>query len=138
MIGEDEVSVEKLMHIVHSYTDPIRICVVMGDAWLTCDEAKHMHDFELVHCYRGHDCSEEDERTYNRLMKYYKDCPVWNLTVWCDGAYCSTRGRQFLFGIEARCYYKDIREGYLKEQADIRREKRREYRRRKKEQEAEK
>ena len=43
--NKSEITVEKLMNIVHNYTDPIRILVVMGDAWLTCDEAKRMHSF---------------------------------------------------------------------------------------------
>jgi hypothetical protein len=35
-------------------------------------------------------------------------------------------------GIEARCHYKDIREGWLAEKADKKREKQREYRKRRK------
>ncbi len=134
MIGEHEISIEKLLKITHSYTDPIRIQVVMGDAWLTCEEAKHMRSFELVHCYRNSGF-DEDKKTYERLMKYYKDAPVWNLTVWVDGTYHTPKGRELLMGIEARCHYKDIREGWLSEREDIRREKRKEYRRRRKEEE---
>lgn len=132
-IGEYEITIEKLFNVVHSYTDPIRIKVIMGDAWLTCEETKRMRDFELIHCYRGEHTCEEDKRTYERIMKYYKDCPVWNLTVWIDREYSSPRGRTLSMGIEARCHYKDIREGWLAEKNDIRREKRREYRKRAKE-----
>lgn len=131
MIGEHEISIEKLLNVTHSYTDPIRIQVVMGDAWLTCEEAKSMRDFELVHCFRDSGL-DKDKKTYERLMKYYKDAPVWNLTVWVDGTYCTPDGRELLMGIEARCHYKDIREGWLAEREDIRREKRREYRRKRK------
>lgn len=123
-----EVTVEKLLRLVHSYTDPIRICVVMGDAWLTCDEAKHMRSFELTHCLNRRDEAEEA-----RLLKYYKDVPVWNLTVWVDGMHCDPKGRAMYMGIEAKCHYKDVREGYLAEKADRRREQQREYRRRRKE-----
>lgn len=135
-MSEDDkynITIEKLFNVVHCYTDPIRIKVIMGDAWLTCEEAKRMRDFELVHCYRGEHTCEEDKRTYTRIMKYYKDYPVWNLTVWIDGEYTTPKGRTISMGIEARCHYKDIREGYLAEQNDIRREKQREYRRRAKE-----
>ncbi len=130
VIDEYSITIEKLMKVVHNYTDPIRIKVIMADAWMTCDEAKHMRDFELVNCFRG---GYEDKTTEERLLKYYKDCPVWNLTVWIDGEYTTSRGRTLSCGIEARCHYKDIREGWLAEQADIRREKQREYRKRYKE-----
>lgn len=124
--NEYEITVEKLLNVVHSYTDPIRISVVMGDAWLSCGEAKHMHGFFLTECLTN-DNNEERER----LLKYYKDVPVWNLVVWTDGTYSSKRGRALYMGIEAHCHYKDIREGFLAEREDIRRQKRREYRKRK-------
>lgn len=129
--GYHEITVEKLLAVVHSYTDPICIHVVIGDAWMTCDEAKHMRDFYLVKCYRD-SWDDKDKKEKERLIKYYKDCPVWNLTVWSDGPYSSPFGRQFLCGIQAQCHYKDIREGWLAEQADIKRAKRREYYKRKK------
>ena len=127
--GKDEITVEKLMDIVHNYTDPIRICVVMGDAWLTCEEAKRMHDFVLTERY-----SYRDQKEKERLLKYYRDVPVWNLTVWMDCApFSSEYGRPFFAGIEARCHYKDMREGWLAERADRERERKRAYRKRKKE-----
>ena len=127
--GKYEITVEKLLDVTHNYTDPVRISVVMSDAWLTCEEAQRMRDFELTHCYTYHDKAETE-----RLMKYYKDVPVWNLTVWVDGTERTNKGRTMYMGIEAHCHYKDIREGYLAEKADIKRAKQREYRRRKKEQ----
>lgn len=121
------ITVEELISVVHRYTDPIRITVVMGDARFNYPEAKRMRNFELVHCFRG-DTQEEE-----RLLKYYKNCPVWNLTVWGDGFFNSEKGKQLLFGIEARCYYKDIREGYLAEKADLKKATQREYRKKRKE-----
>lgn len=125
--NEYEITIGQLLRVVHSYTDPVRIQVVMADAWMTCDEAKHMHDFTLTKCYRNIDTAEQE-----RLLKYYKDVPVWNLTVWMDRHQSSGRGRAFYTGIEARCHYKDMRDGWLAERADIRREKQREYRLRRK------
>lgn len=122
---EYEITIEKLLNVVHSYTDPIRITVVMDDAWLTCDEAKRMHNFTLTKCY-----TYQDKEETERLLKYYKDVPVWNLVAWHD-----VDCREIRYGIEAHCHYKDIREGWLAEKADIKRQKRREYRRRKKESE---
>lgn len=42
---EYEITIEKLLRVVHNYTNPIRISVVMGDAWLTCDEAHRSGQF---------------------------------------------------------------------------------------------
>lgn len=117
-----EITIEKLLPLVHSYTDPIKIRVVIGDSWLTCDEAKHMSDFDLTSFYTWMN-KEETER----LLKYYKDVPVWNLCVWVNGAFSSDKGRAVYMGIEAHCHYKDIREGWLAEKADIKRQKQREY-----------
>ena len=125
--NEYEITIEKLMRVVHNYTDPIRIRVVIGDAWRTCDEAKHMRDFFLTEYY-SYRCREEQER----LLKYYKDVPVWNLVVWTDGCYSSEKGRTMYMGIEAHCHYKDIREGWLAEKDAVRKAKRAEYRKRRK------
>ena len=128
--NEHEITIEQLINVVHNYTDPIRIRVIMGNAWLTCEEARHMQDFYLTERYSYTDVAEE-----KRLLKYYKDVPVWNLAVWMDCNLYSKEGRAIYTGIEAHCHYKDIREGYLAEQADKKREKRREYYKRKKMQE---
>ena len=80
--SEHEITIEKLLNVVHSYTDPIRIQVIIGDAWLTCEEARgtrRLHDFYLTKAHTKYDDEEKD-----RLLKYYKDVPVWNLTAWHD------------------------------------------------------
>lgn len=125
--NEGEITIEKLMNVVHNYTDPIRIRVVMGNARLTCDEARRRRDFYLTERYSYTDRVERE-----RLLKYYKDVPVWNLVVWMECDQYSKERRAIYTGIEAHCHYRDIREGYLAEQADKKREKRREYRKRKK------
>jgi hypothetical protein len=116
------ITVEKFLNVVHTPTTPVRIKVIMGDAWLTYDEAKRMKDFYLVENL-GVGTYEENEKVSDRLLKYYRDAPLWNLTVWVERWIYKME-----FGIEARCYYKDIREGYLAEKNDIQREKRRAYR----------
>jgi hypothetical protein len=126
--SEYEITIEKLLNVVHSYTDPIRIRVVIGDAWLTCEEARgtrRLYDFYLTKAFRRYTVDGDIEA--ERLLKYYKDVPVWNLTAWHD-VDCG----EIRYGIEAKCYYKDIREGYLAEKADRKREQQRAYRRKKK------
>ena len=100
----------------------------MYDASTTYEEAKNMHDFLLTKKYCYNDAAETE-----RLLKYYKDVPVWNLHVWMDET-CLTMGagRAVFFGIQANCHYKDIREGYLAEKADLRRAKQKEYRQKRK------
>lgn len=124
---EYEITIEKLLNVVHSYTDPIRIYVIIGDAWLTCEEARgtrRLHDFYLTKAHTEYDDEEKE-----RLIKYYKDVPVWNITAWHD-----VDCREIRYGIEARCHYKDVREGYLAEKADLKRAKERERRKKKREQ----
>lgn len=122
---ENEITIEKLLNVVHSYTDSVRICVVLGDARLKFAEANNMHDFLLTDR-----CRWTDREEVERLMKYYKDVPVWNLTVWVDGPVSIDRGRTFYAGIEARCNYEDIREAYLIEKEDLKKERKREAARR--------
>ena len=125
--SEYEITIEKLLNVVHSYTNPIRIQVVIGDAWLTCEEARgtrRLHNFCLTKAYTKYDDEEKE-----RLLKYYKDVPVWNITAWHD-----VDCREIRYGIEARCHYKDVREGYLAEKADLKRAKERVRRKKKREQ----
>ena len=121
------ITIEKLIEVVHTYTDPIRIRVVMGDAWKDCPETKRMREWNLVDCLGG-----VDEDGKKRLLKYYKNVPVWNLCVWVDGECSSGIGRLYRAGIKAHCYYRDIREGWLAEQADIKRAKQKAYREKRK------
>ena len=69
-----------------------------------------------------------DDEEKERLLKYYKDVPVWNITAWHD-----VDCREISYGIEARCHYKDVREGYLAEKADLKRAKERVRRKKKRE-----
>lgn len=66
-----EVTIEKLMNIVHNYTDPIRVHVVMADACLTCEEAKRMHDFDLIECFRGSgsEKGQSRRRAHNEVLQ---------------------------------------------------------------------
>lgn len=128
--NEYEITIEKLLKLVHNYTDPIRIHVVMGGAWQTCEEARgtrRLHDFYLTKDFI--DYTDKGKKEKERLLKYYKDVPVWNLVAWHD-----VDSREIRYGIEAHCKYVDIREGYLAEKADLKRAKERERRQRKKEQ----
>ena len=73
--SEHEVTIEHLIKLVHAYTDPIRIHVVMNGMG-KFDEVKNMHDFDLVdRLFKG---SRQSDKEMDRLMKYYKDVPVWN------------------------------------------------------------
>ena len=118
--GKYEITIEKLLDIVHTYTDPVRIEVIMGDAWRTCEEAKHMKDFLLTKKCGAHDRAEQV-----RLLKYYKDVPVWNLSVWLETSLAGDERRAVYTGIAVRCHYQDMREGWLAEKADRAKERKR-------------
>ena len=59
--NKDEITIEKLMEVVHSYTDPVRIIVIVGGERLKFAEANHMHDFRLTNRCKWTD-REEVER----------------------------------------------------------------------------
>lgn len=132
---ENEITVKTLLNVVHTYTTRVKIHVVMGDAWLECPEAKRMKDFELTNDQYGYISGYSDEAKIEkeRLLKYYGDCPVWNLSTFLSYDW---QKHSYVSGIYAHCCYRDIRNGYLvekqdiqerkKEEAKIRRRKRRE------------
>jgi hypothetical protein len=122
---EYSITIEKLLNIVHSYTDPIRINVIIDNPGLIYEEAIRMKDFALTSCLK-----RDNETETERLLKYYKDVPVWNLTVWHDFTYFDNGDYRsgFAYGIQANCYYSDIRNGYLAEKVDIAKKKRKEQR----------
>ena len=118
--SEYEITIKQFNGFVHSYTERVQIRVVTryGDG----SKGK---DFLLTDNLTG---SEEETE---RVLKYYGDVPVWNLHV--DTKWVSNypkRGHLTMSMLVANCYYKDIEEGYLREKADIRNAKQREYRRR--------
>lgn len=116
---EYSITIEKLLNIVHSYTDPIRINVIMDNSGLIYEEARRMKDFVLTSCLK-----RDNETETERLLKYYKDVPVWNLSVWHDFTYANSGEYQscLAFGIQAQCHYSDIRNGFLAESVDIKNE----------------
>ena len=118
---EHEITIEKLYRVVHRYTEPIKIYVVSGAEGFN-DKVK---DF-----YITKNLAESQEET-DRVMKYYADVPVWNLHIAHELRRCQfgevTSGG-LVSSIVANCHYADVREGYLREKEDIRKAKRKEYR----------
>lgn len=122
--NEYEITVEKLFNIVHHYTEKIVIHVV-SDREMIKDGAK---EFDITRNF-----SESQEEIY-RVLKYYGDVPVWNLTVGFESEYIHyVKGKHIVCYIKANCHYRDAREGFLREKEDLRKAKRKEYRRRRKE-----
>lgn len=122
--NEYEITVEKLLKIVHHYTEKIVIHVV-SDMEMIQDGAK---EFDIT---RNFSKSQEE---MDRVLKYYGDVPVWNLTAGFESEHLSgVKGEHIVCYIKARCHYRDAREGFLREKEDLRKERRKEYRRRRKE-----
>ena len=124
----NEITVEKLFNVVHRYTDPIKIRIV-PDIETFQDKVKEFYITENF---------AKSQEEIDRVMKYYADVPVWNLHIEFDATRCKSgevNCRGLIASIAANCHYKDVREGYLREKEDRRREKRKEYRERKKEKE---
>ncbi len=124
---ENEITVEKLLKIVHHYTERIKIYVV-GDAAAAQDKVS-CADFYLTKNF------SKDQEEIDRVLKYYADVPVWNLHVSIDGGFLYSdqcKGEYVVASIVANCHYTDMREGYLREKEDIRKAKAKAYRERRK------
>lgn len=123
---EYEITVSKLLKVVHRYTERIKIYVV-GDEESIKDKVKEF--------YLTEDFSKNEEEI-DRVLKYYADVPVWNLHVSVEQAYSvryqnsASKGVFTVASIVANCHYQDIREGYLREKEDIRKAKAKAYRER--------
>lgn len=127
---EKRIELGQLMAIIHHSTERLAIYVVadreggedgVPDFYLT-------EDAFVDCCYGG---SDEEE---NRLMKYYSKTPVWNITTSFETIHSSVKGNPIVPVIRGHCYWKDVRESYYREKADIKKQKQREYRRKRKEQ----
>lgn len=119
--NEYEITVQKLLKVVHRYTERIKIHVV-SDIEMFKDNQRH--EFNITENF------SENESEINRVLKYYGDVPVWNIHVDIDNAYSGHKGRFSVASIVANCYYSDARDGFLREKDDLRKAKRREYNRR--------
>ena len=120
-----EITVEKLFNVVHRSTEPIKIYVVAGAEGLQ-DKVKDFYITENI---------AKSQEEIDRVMKYYADVPVWNLHIDFDEMRCRTGKvicNSLIASIVANCHYKDVREGYLREKEDVRKQKRKEYRERQK------
>ena len=116
-----EISISKLLNVVHSSTELIKIRVI-ADAAMFEDKT---HEFYLTNNF------SESREEIERILKYYSDVPVWNIDFENTLNY-PKKGRGVMAAIVANCHYSDIREALLREKEDIRKEKRKEYRRRRK------
>ena len=122
--NEYEITVEKLLKIVHHYTEKIVIHVV-SDMEMIRDGAK---EFYITRNF------SESQKEMDRVLKYYGNVPVWNLTAGFESElFTDRKGNHIVCYIKARCHYRDAREGFLREKEDLRKERRKEYRRRRKE-----
>ena len=125
LIDECEIPLWKFLRITHYYTERVGIYVACGgdgwkpgdrDFWLTEDAFKGIRKGQYV-------------AELERLLKYYANVPVWNVCAeWMHTDLTATgNGRGAVVCLTARCHMKDIREALAQEKADRRREKRREY-----------
>lgn len=119
-----EITVAKLLNVVHRYTERIKIYVV-SDLEMFEDGQR---EFYITKNF------SESQAEIDRVLKYYGDVPVWNIHVGVDDAdlYREHKGRYTVASIVANCHYADVREGFLREREDLRKAKRREYYQRRK------
>ena len=120
---EHEITVERLLNVVHRSTERIKIRVV-SDIQIFEDRVRL--DYITTNF-------SKDKEEIERVLKYYKDVPCWNIHIETDNEYSyENKGCLVVSSIVANVHYSDIREGYLAEKIDLKKEKARAYRKRKK------
>ena len=130
----------KFLRCTHYYTERVAIYVVGGSRQAMEDKISSFYLTEDA--FKG--VFHNDYSEVERLLKYYADAPVWNIcgefTVdirdHCDYNGKRISGRHVTACVTARVHYDDIRSGYLAEKADIKKAKRKEYAKKRKEQKA--
>lgn len=126
--NEYEITISKLLKVVHNYSELIKIRVISDDAM----REDNRHEFYLTE-----NLSENQEET-DRVLKYYADVPVWNIHATIENVYDIIRNGKMRNGnfavaaIVANCHYADVRKGFLREKEDMRKAKRKEYNQRRK------
>ena len=122
--NEYEITVAKLLRVVHSNTERIKIHVV-SDIEMYKDK---QNEFYITTNF------SESRDEIDRVLKYYGNVPVWNIHIDFGSANLASgcKGRYAVASIVANCHYSDVREGFLREKDDLRKAKRREYNRRRK------
>lgn len=101
-----EITISKLLNVVHRSTELIKIRVV-SDAAMFEDK---MHEFYITNNF------SENQEEIDRVLKYYGDVPVWNIHINFEPTMnYPKKGRGVMAAIVANCHYKDAREGYLRE-----------------------
>lgn len=110
---EQQVTIATLFKLVHRWTERTKIYVVAGDVEGVEDGVRSYYLTESL---------SQSQEEIDRVLKYYADVPVWNLHVEFDNEYTALprNGRCIVACIVANCYYKDVREGRLREKEDIR------------------
>ena len=106
--NEYEITIEKLLKFYHQFTETLMIHVV-NDKWIDCKKIKglkRLGDFYLT-------CNAYKDT--ERLLKYYKDVPVWNLCACLEN-----NGRNSVKAcLHVHCYFSDCMEEFLKEREDL-------------------
>ena len=119
---QNEITIQKFHDFTHTYTERIAVHVVTGGIEAAQDKVR---EFFLT---------EDLAEDMPRIQKYYANVPVWNLHVRFqqfvsrEGA---TNNHTKIHGcnaveaiLVANCYYADIREAFLREKDDIRKQRR--------------
>lgn len=135
----------QFLKIIHGYTELAQIYVVIGDAWIEERRSggrRNLQDFYLTEdAFRRREDGSYHWPEVERLLKYYANAPLWNVCgcftekPWHHYEYNGRRlqGRHVTSCVMAHVYFKDIRDAWYREQADIQRKKRREYDRKRRE-----
>ena len=111
------ISMEQFLGAVHTYTTRVSIKVVIGAEYTPAKDDGFIRKCLRVGTdyYLALNTAEDDDEGVQRLLAYYKDCPVWNLNIHVD---VDRTGASYP-AIVGMVHYSDIRQSWILEQHDI-------------------
>ena len=118
-----------MLRFTHCSTERLDICIVTGSVLATKDISKNIIPRYLeTDVFSDHGYNWESNEKVLRILKYYGDCPCWNLVSKLRG---SEKG--VVPCLEVHIHFRDIKASFMQEREDIKKMKEKERRQRRKE-----
>ena len=130
----NNLTVKQFLDSIHRYTEWVNIKIV-NDIW---QEERKAPEYLSRDVFKAVDKDHYGDAEYNRLIEYYGSFHVWNVHAtfeWLNNSSCfiNEKGHFGTPAIEAHIHFSEIRDAWYRERADIKKAKRREYNRKRRE-----
>ena len=127
---ESEITLKKLIRLVHGSTEELDISIVRGSYKATEGvNERTIPNYLVEDVFDEYGFDFDNNPKIQRILKYYGDCPCWNMVAKWKNTYT---GKGLYPCLEVHIHFRDIRAAWIQEQEDIKKEKARQRRLRQK------